>query len=109
MPLDRRITVRLQAEGTRSQGEYVPGPVTEYPVWAQQQLAGSSDTVTEQGVVVVAQRRWIVRYVEVFATHPISRMTVDDEHGQRWNVENVQEGRARRRFLEIEAIARVAA
>ena len=35
MPLDRRCTVRLEALGMRQNGEYVPGAVTEIPMWCE--------------------------------------------------------------------------
>ena len=44
MALDRRITIKIEAFGTRDEnGQYVPGAVTEYPVWAERRAAGSSD------------------------------------------------------------------
>ena len=108
MALDRRITIRIRAEGTRDgHGEYVPGAVTEYPVWAEQRGAGSADTVTPQGTEVTAVRAYTVRHFEALAEAPISRVDVVDHRGHVWNAENITLSDARRRFIDISALRAV--
>ena len=108
MPLDRRITVRIAAEGMRNdQGEYVPGATTDYAVWSEQRGAGSVDSLTGAGERVTAVRSFTVRYFEALARARIDNVSVVDEHGFAWNSENVTLSDARRRFIEISALRAV--
>ena len=63
MPADRRITVNVQAEGTRNQhNEYVPGPVTPLAVWASKYDLRLIDVEEAGGVRSEVTRRWRIRY-----------------------------------------------
>ena len=104
MPLDTPITIRLEAIGDRNEhGEYVRGPVTEYPVWADQTNSGSTDTVTTGGTVVVEVRTFTVRWFQALADHRTDLITLNDADGNRWDIESVGIGRDRRRALQITA------
>ena len=120
MPLDTPITIRLEAEGRRADeqdvadgvmidgmlvipGDYIPGPVTEYPVWSDQTNSGSTDTVTGAGSVVVEVRTFTVRWFTELADHRTDLITLNDEYGNRWDIESVGIGRDRRRALQIVA------
>ena len=105
MPLDRLITLNLEAEGQFVRGMYVPGPVTPVRVWAQRQTQGSVDEETSGGTRLRVVAGWIIRYRRDVASHPIDRMTLTAE-GAEWNVEALNESDARRRTLEISAIRR---
>ena len=100
MPLDRRITVNIAAEGTRDEhGEYVPGPVTSYPVWADVTGAGSTETDTTGGVLVSQGMNVTVRWFRELAVAPINRVHIVDDLGQRWDTDGIAESNERRRFL----------
>ena len=103
MPLDTPITIRLEAIGDRNEhGEYVPGPVTEYPVWADQVNSGSTDQITPNGTFVTEVRTFTVRWFQELANHQTDLITLTVE-GNRWDIESVGIGRDRRRALQITA------
>lgn len=102
MPLDRIITVNIEAEGHRDdQGDYIPGPVTSHRMWARVTDGGSSDALAEGGIVVVKRAVWDVRYRrDILETIP-NRLSVVDEYGTRYHVETVTDYQARRRAIRI--------
>lgn len=103
MAFDRRITVRIESEATLNQfNEPIPGPVTDYPRWAEQRSAGSVDQATGGGVVIVASRSFTVRDFVELRNAPINFVSVVDEDGQAWDAENIVLSDARRRFIIIE-------
>ena len=105
MPLDRRITIKVQSEGGYNEyGEYQEGTISEYPVWAQRSSAGAADSETEGGIVVVEAVNWTVRWFRELEVAPPSRIHVVDEYGSRWNVDTVSESNQRRRFMYIQSL-----
>ena len=105
MPLDRLITVSLQALGERVNGKYVDGKVTAYRVWAERISSASTDAASAgTGTVVQAVVTWRVRYLVAIARHRVDLMSIEAD-GFFWNVESVNESDERRRFIELRAIA----
>ena len=105
MPLDRLITVRLQALGERVDGKYVDGPITAYRVWAERISSASTDAASAgTGTVIQAVVTWRVRWVTAIARHRVDLMSIEAD-GFFWNVEAVNESDERRRFIELRAIA----
>ena len=105
MPLDRIITVHLQALGKRVEGRYSDGSITTYRVWAERISSGATDEASEGiGTVTQAVVTWRVRWLEAFARHRIDLMSIEDGSGFAWNVEAVNESDERRRYLELGAI-----
>ena len=103
--LDRRITLHLEAEGTRDdQGDYVPGPTTDYPVWARIVGAGSSDSATGEGSRINRISNFLVRWFLALEQARVDRVTITDEHGRTWNADTIGESDARRRALTVTAI-----
>jgi len=110
MAFDSRITVGIRAEGTRdTKGRYVPGPITNYPVWADERNAGSSDQEAPQGIIVREIRTFLIRWFLALSVAPISRVSVskleaDGTTVSTWNALNKAESNERRRYITIEAI-----
>ena len=105
MPADRRIRLDIEAIGdTDDFGEYIPGPVTSYNVWAVVEDQGSTDEATGSGSIIRQRKSFTVRWNEaIVRTHP-ALMEVVDEYGGRYDIEEVQENagrRNRRKFIEI--------
>ena len=65
MPLDRIITVNLQALGKRVEGRYKDGWITSYRVWAERISSGATDEGTEEGTITQAVVTWRVRWVAI--------------------------------------------
>ena len=106
LPLDRIITLLLEADGTFVDGVYNPGPITEHRVWARRVSAGSTDAV-DSGSGLLRIRsvvEWTIRYREDVAQHAITRLYVRDEEGNTWNAEEISESDMRRRYITISAI-----
>ena len=104
MALDRRIVIHLEALGIRNQqGIYVPGPVTDYPLWAQRMASGSTDVEDSEGTRVVRIVTWRVRWFAALASHRIDLMSLTAE-GYTWNPESVNESDERRRFVDIQSV-----
>ena len=108
MPLlNRVVTVSVEAEGTRDEnGRYVPGPVTDYRVWAVQTAAGSTDYETSEGTRIAQIVRWTIRYTAEIALARTDRVTITDENGFVWDPESIAESQRRRRYLDITATRR---
>ena len=104
MPFDRRIAVRLRADGMNVEGVYVPGPSTDYPMWAEERNSGSTDTLTEVGVVVTEIRTFTIRYRRDVDEHSIFNTFVVDALGQEWNCENKSVSDMRKRTIELQCI-----
>ena len=108
MPADRRIIVKLQAEGFRDpalQGEYIPGSITEHPLWATETSAGSIDTNTTTGVRVQRSVTFTVRWFKALVDTPINNVSVVGSDGFTYNAENISPSDERKRFIMIETIA----
>ena len=79
MPADRKITVNVEAEGTRnSMGEYIPGPTTAHTVWASKYDVSLVDVLETGGARQEVQRRWRIRYSGVIYETPTARLEVVD-------------------------------
>ena len=104
MPLDRRITVHIEALGEYVDGVYQPGEVTDYGVWAQRTSAGAADVATEGGIFVSEAATFLVRWFRELALTPPNRVSITDELGLEWNVDVISESNQRRRFLGIQAL-----
>ena len=109
MPADRRIRIDIEDLGERNDlGEYVPGPVTSYNVWAVVEDQGSTDIEDVSGSSIRSRKAFTVRYNLAIARGSPILMEVVDEYGRRFNVEEVQENsgrRNRRKFIEIVGLA----
>lgn len=83
MALDRIITLKITAPGSRNQhGEYVPGPITfEGPVWAERRYLTLEDIADEGGMSNDHRREWKIRYREdalAAANDFLDRVSVTD-------------------------------
>ena len=105
MALDRRITIKIEAIGTRdSNGTYIPGPVAEYPVWAERRSAGSSDQATSGGFITQSAQNYIVRWFQALELADISLVEVEDEFGITWDADSVSPSDARRRLITLQVL-----
>ena len=110
MPPDRIVTVRIRDEGTWNiYGEFEPGAVNEYRVWATRMDQSLVDDISGGGLRVIADKAFRLRWrADVAMTTPDRVEIVED--GQVYNVENIVEVKdTRRRFLDIQVIAEVGA
>ena len=104
MPFDTRIAVLIQAEGHRDEhGEYVDGPTTEYPRWADESGAGSGTTPTEGGLITGTGRTFVVRWFNALAIAPEAFVSIRDNINQVWYSEAISASDARKRFIVIAA------
>ena len=105
MALDKRIRVGLEADGMdNDQGEYVPGPITWYDLWAEVRDGGSEDRVEEAGFRTLGRKVFRVRWRLDIVIQPPSQSYVDDEYGQRYNVDEITDNEQRRRFIDLGAV-----
>ena len=102
MPLDRRITIRIAP----AQGDAV-----DYAVWATR-TDKVLTTIADGGYPVlrtIRRRDFRVRWFSVLAEADPTEVTLTDDQGNTLNVDNLvevtQEGRTRRRWIDIEGIA----
>ena len=110
MPMDRRITIVIEAEGTRdSSGNYDPGPTTSHPAWATRRDRSQEDIQQEGGTADSTRHDWRVRWFPLLANTPASRASVIED-GVTFGVLNKAEvtGRpgqnVRRRFIDLQGI-----
>ena len=102
MAFDRRITIHIEALGTRDgHGEYIPGPTTDYPVWTERRAAGSQDTLTPTGLVTSSVVTYTVRWFQRLELTNIALVTITDEFDQLWDADTVSPSDARRRLITI--------
>ena len=90
--LDRRIVISIEAEGSHDDlGEFVAGPVTSYPVWAERSSAGAVDVEVESGERVVLARNYTVRWFQELQDEVDApdRVSIIDDHNIVWNVESI--------------------
>ena len=106
MPLDRRITLHVYAEGTRDKltGESVSGAVVDYEVWASRETIETTEDRADGTVRPERIARFILRWNAELATTPPTRLEITDDLGRAYNVQGVTDTDERRRFVEIEAI-----
>ena len=102
MPFDTPITLHLEALGTRdNHGEYVPGPITDYPLWADQRGAGSTDTLTSTGTFTTEVRTFTVRWFRELEIHQTDLIRLTDGAGSLWDIESVASSDERRRYITM--------
>ena len=114
MPADRRIIVQVQGEGLRDpdlQGEFVPGEIVDYPVWASRRDVGQELKIEREGARDETSRDWRIRWNSKIASTPTARLKVEDgaETFQVVNMVEVTQQRGgapdlRRRFLDLQGI-----
>ena len=105
MALDREITIRIEAVGTRdNHGDYIPGPTTEYNVWAERSAAGSNDQPTSGGFITVSVQNYTVRWFKELELANLALVEVEDEFGQIWDPDSIAAGDERRRLITLQCI-----
>ena len=116
MAFDRRITIHIEAPGHSATveeaaldddlytGDYVPGPVTSYPLWAERRSAGSNDQPTTGGFITVSVQNYTVRWFQALELANLALVMVEDEFGQIWDPDSVAPGDARRRLITLQCI-----
>ena len=111
MPVDRIITVSVQAPGHRNMyGEYVEGAVTEHRVWATRFDRDLQDIEEEGGARTETRRDWRVRWTSTLAdVADLTTVSVTDG-GIDFDVQNIVEdtgrfGETRRRWLRIQGVS----
>ena len=109
MPLDRPITVGIRgADDHNDAGQFVPGVVVEYPVFATVLDLTNERDILPGGARNTADRVFRVRWFSELALAPVTSVSiVADELGLPYNVGHVSEyvgrfGDLRRRWLDIE-------
>ena len=102
--LDRRITIKIAQEGSRDNtGVYVPGPTTDYPVWATRRDRSLEDIESEGGTRNFARRDYRVRWFSALASTSASLVSVLDS-GDTLDCENLAEVEdTRRRYIDLQA------
>jgi hypothetical protein len=114
MPADRRIIVKVQGEGFRDpylQGEFDPGEIVDYPMWASRRDVSQELTIERQGTRDETSRDWRIRWNSKIASTPTARLKVEDgaETFQVVNMLEVTQQRQgapdlRRRFLDLQGV-----
>lgn len=106
---DRRVTVHVEAEGTRNQqGRYEPGPVTDYEVWAAISDGGESDTNTVGGIITLARAVFALRWNKLFLDTPPSRLQITDHsNGLTYRIQTVSDFQVRRRLIHMSGVVRI--
>ena len=110
MPLDTRITISIEALGTRDQtGEYVPGATTEYPVWCDEMRSREDDHLETAGARTISVRHFRVRYFRALAVGNIALISLVDSRGLTWNPDSIDLSDERRRFILIRGTREITA
>ena len=108
MPLDRPVAVGIRGgDDFNAAGQFVPGPVTEYPVFATVLDLTNERDIPPGGARNTADRIFRVRWFEELAVAPVTSVSIIDEFGLSYKVGHVSEfvgrfGDLRRRWLDIE-------
>ena len=108
MPLDRPVVVGIRGgDNYNDAGQFVPGPVTEYPVWATALDLTNERDIMPGGARNTADRVFRVRWFGELAVAPVTSVSIIDELGLTYKVGHVSEyvgrfGEQRRRWLDIE-------
>ena len=108
MPLDRRITIQRNDGERDERGEFMDDWQDFAGVWAQQSGAGSVDSETPGGVLIISSRNYTVRYRSDLLSTDLNILRIVDADGNIWNIENIVESDSRKRFVQIETIREVA-
>ena len=110
MPLDTRITIRIEALGDRdSTGEYQPGPTTSFPVWADEMKSSEDDHLETAGARTISVRHFRVRYFRALAVANIALVSLTDSLGRAWNPDSIDLSDDRRRFILIRGTREITA
>ena len=88
-------------------GQFVPGPVTSYPVWATALDISVQRNLGTGGARLDSDRVFRIRWFEEAALAPATSVSVTDELALKYTVTHVEEyvgrfGEQRRRWLDIE-------
>ena len=108
MPLDRPIIIGITGAGDYNErGEYVPGTVTNYPVFATAIDISVQRQLDAGGARLDSDRVFRVRWFETLALAPVTTLAVTDELALTYTVTKAEEyvGRffdLRRRWLDLE-------
>ena len=108
MPLDRPITIGIRGpDDTNAAGQFVPGVVEPYPVFATAIDISVQRNLEVGGARLEADRIFRVRWFEELALAPVTSIELTDELALSYRVTNVSEyvgrfGDLRRRWLDIE-------
>ena len=105
--LDRRIVVKVEGDGRRVEGRWVPGPAVTHVVWSMRSDKAAALAVAEGGSREDRMRDFIVRYDGRFLLLDSERkITVTDADGLELTCTGVVEAKGgRRRFLKLETIS----
>ena len=110
MPLDTRITIRIEALGDRdSTGEYQPGPTTSFPAWADEMKSSEDDHLETGGARTISVRHFRVRHFQALAVANVALVSLVDSLGLVWNVDSVEPSDDRRRFILIRGVREITA
>ena len=108
MPLDRPVVVGVRGgDDYNDAGQFVPGPVTEYPIWATALDISVQRNLMLGGARLEADRVFRVRWFSELATSPVTSISVTDELRLTYTVTHVEEyvgrfGEQRRRWLDLQ-------
>ena len=108
MPLDRPITIGIRGpDDTNAAGQFVPGAVELYPVFATALDISVQRVLETGGARLDSDRVFRVRWFLEAATAPVTSIELTDELALAYTVTNVSEyvgrfGDLRRRWLDIE-------
>ena len=112
MPAGRRIIVQVQGEGYRDpdrQGEFVPGAIVDYPMWASRRDVSQELKIQREGTRDETSRDWRVRWNSLIASSKTVNLKVVEgaETFQIINMVEVTQQRRgepdlRRRFLDLQ-------
>ena len=109
MPLDRPIVIGVRGpDDTNAAGQFVPGAVELYPVFATTIDISVQRVLETGGARLDSDRVFRVRWFEELALAPVTSIELTDELALAYTVTNVSEyvgrfGDLRRRWLDIEA------
>ena len=108
MPLDRPITIGIRGPSdTNAAGQFVPGALTDYPVFATALDISVQRVLETGGARLDSDRVFRVRWFEELALAPVTSLELADELALQYRVTNVSEyvgrfGDLRRRWLDLE-------
>ena len=108
MPLDRPITIGIrEPDDTNAAGQFVPGVVEPYPVFATAIDISVTRNLETGGARLDSDRVFRVRWFEELALAPVTSIELTDELALAYTVTDVSEyvgkfSDHRRRWLDIE-------
>ena len=108
VPLDRLLSVGVRGiDDWNDAGILVPGPVTEYPIWATPLDISVTRNLETGGARLKSDRVFRVRWFPELAIAPVTSVSIIDELGQTYTVTKIEEFVGpycdlRRRWLTLE-------